>query len=50
MADFAALQADVHRSASIRTGWKLAAYAVAVIGPLVAFPYIVDLVGALTGR
>jgi hypothetical protein len=48
--EFAALDSEILIAEARRVGWKLAAYAVVLIAPIAAFPYLVDLVAAITTR
>lgn len=50
LAEFAALDSEILIADARRSGWKLAAYAVAVVTPIAAFPYLVDMITALAGR
>jgi len=50
LAEFAALDSEILIAEARRIGWKLAAYAVAIIAPIAAFPYLVDFITSLTAR
>lgn len=45
--EFAALDSEILIAEARRVGWKLAVYAVALIAPIAAFPYLVDLVAVI---
>jgi hypothetical protein len=49
LAEFRALDAEVRSAEARRARWKLAAYGVAVITPIAAFPFLVELVRGITG-
>jgi len=47
LGEFAALDSEILIAEARRVGWKLAVYAVVLIAPIAAFPYLVDLVAVI---
>jgi hypothetical protein len=47
LGEFAALDSEILIAEARRVGWKLAVYAVVLIAPIAAFPYLVDLIAAI---
>lgn len=47
LGEFAALDSEILIADARRVGWKLAIYAIVLIAPIAAFPYLVDLVAVI---